>query len=404
MDLSKKKRIDGLSQEKIEELSLKLTQAEIEVREAYQAMGDAVAFTQLTRLIQEIYQLGHVQGIYEVFGGYVNRSFGAIVEKDGRTHDYFIRKYKMGITDEDIRVEHALIRYAEDHGMKEIAKVYTAPDGNTFFRMDEVMDGKKVSRAFAVYEFLQGEDRYDWINTKMLPEEDESFGELMASFHSCTAGFNPGEKEEAPIIQLLPQLRAKFTHCCNSIPSGNRYRQLWEKEKSFILSCCDEAYDYLSRPEIAEELPECPCHCDFHPGNTKWTGSKCSGLFDLDWSKLDKRLFDVCYASVYIAASWESDDNGRMDLQRILNMVRGYQRRMQQQRSNFISICGAEKKAFPMMMLAGVLYLVNWCTCYAEDMNNLNEFEYQFYLAHTLNALHDVYNRRQELAELLTGI
>ena len=50
-------------------------------------------------------------------GGYVNRSFGVeVTAPDGKPVDYFIRRYRLTTADEDIKVEHALVTYAIEHG------------------------------------------------------------------------------------------------------------------------------------------------------------------------------------------------------------------------------------------------------------------------------------------------
>lgn len=400
MDLGKKKKLGFLDQKTIEALVLQLSQVESGLLQTREALTDAVDNMQITQLAENVYQLGHVLGIYEMFGGYVNRSFGIIVEKDGRQQDYFVRKYKMGITDGDIQVEHSLICYAAEHGMQTIARVYKTPDGKTFWRMNEIYNGQWVSRAFAIYEFLEGEDRYTWINTKLTPDEDRSFGRLLAQFHASTAGFDPGEKEELPIIPLLKKLAGKFPHCCDVLPEENRFRLLWEKELDHIMAACKKAYAYLSDPVNEKSLPIANCHCDFHPGNVKWTDNKCSGVFDFDWAKLDKRLFDVVYALIYTVTSWDSEDNGEIDLDRILYTVHGYEDELARHPGTMPPLTKAEWAALPYMFLGGIMYLLNWCISYCGDPENLNEFEYYFYLSHVTNALGSVERHWDTLANM----
>ena len=398
MDLTNKKRISMLDQKAVERIVMRLSQAETDIRLSAGELTDTIVYTQITHIVENVYRLGRVQGIYEVFGGYVNRSFGIIVENNGQTHDYFVRKYKPGISDSDIRVEHGLILYAAAHGMQSIADVYVTPEGKTFFRMDEIREGKRESRAFAIYKFLDGEDRYNWINTKMTPEEDRSFGELLAEFHACTAGFDPGAKAELPIIPLVSSLTTQFPHRCDVLSPANRFRLLWEKELDHVLQACSRSWEYLSRHE--KELPVANCHCDFHPGNVKWKGSKCCGLFDLDWAKLDKRLFDVVYALIYIVFSWDSENNGDIDMDRVVYMLRGYEQELRRRDSDMPPLTEAEWRALPYMFLAGIIYLLNWCMTYCDDNENLNEYEYYFYLSHTLNALSSIERRWGELEQM----
>ena len=60
----------------------------------------------------------------------------------------------------------------------------------------------------------------------------------------------------------------------------------------------------------------------------------------------------------------------------------------------------AEKEAFPYMFLAACLYLVNWCTCYYDDFEGYNEYEYFYYLAHTVKLIHYVDDHCEELRKL----
>ena len=143
--------------------------------------------------------------------------------------------------------------------------------------------------------------------------------ELLAEFHACTAGFDPGAKAELPIVPLVSNLSTQFPHRCDVLPPANRFRLLWEKELGHVLRACDKAWEYLSQHE--KELPAANCHCDFHPGNVKWKGSRCCVLFDLDWAKLDKRLFDVVYALIYIVFSWDSENNGDIDMEELYQLI-----------------------------------------------------------------------------------
>ena len=238
------------------------------VDELYATSEMAMSRSQLNHLFGEYYDVGTIVDAYEIFGGYVNRSFGAIVEKDGVRKDYFIRKYKRDATDADIKVEHNLIEYAIAHGMKDAAGVIRTKDGESFVKMVEEKEGQKVVRTFAVYEYLDGEDTYDWINTNMTPEEDAEFARILAKFHNFTNGFDPGEKEEARILDLVKMFKKKFPLMGNGmeIPAYNRFYRLWKEATPFFVEMCDKVTDGLTK-DLTDGMPECPCHCDIHPGN-----------------------------------------------------------------------------------------------------------------------------------------
>ncbi len=168
--------------------------------------------TQLQSLLEQHYDLGSLVEAYEIFGGYVNRSFGIVVEKDGVQKDYFVRKYKKGITDQDILLEHKLVTFAKENGMESAAGVIPAKDGSTFIRIEEEKEGQLTSRAFAIYDYLEGEDKYTWIETDLLPEEDASFARLHAEFHNAARDFDPGDlvKLEPKIMDFLNIFPIKF--------------------------------------------------------------------------------------------------------------------------------------------------------------------------------------------------
>lgn len=391
MNIEGKQRLLPLAATDMEQLSQRLAWAEDSVQRAFHALADAVACEQVRYLLEDKYRLGRLEAVYEIFGGYVNRSFGAVVTQDGARREYFVRKYKKDATDEDIRVEHALIAYAVSHGMDALSGVISAPGGETFVRLTDFVTGKAESRAFAVYDFLPGEDRHDWINNDLTPAEDASMGALLAKFHDCTAGFDPGQKAEPPIVQFLPVFAARFPHVCDALPAHNRFRALWEQHLPQMLSVCRESEAFLTREDINPGMTLCPCHCDFHPGNVKWSGAGCTAVFDLDWAKLDMRLFDVAYAALYTCASWDSASNGRVSMRRVGIFLRGYDDYLRLRGSGRLPrFTQAEKEAFPHMMRAGLMYLFNWCSSYCTDANGLNEFEYFYYLSHCVNALRDL--------------
>src|SRR5665647_814814 len=70
----------------------------------------------VVEVVENEYDFGKVVEVLEIFGGYVNRSFGIRVEKDGEIQEYFVRKYKTGIQAKEIEFEHLLITFAKEHG------------------------------------------------------------------------------------------------------------------------------------------------------------------------------------------------------------------------------------------------------------------------------------------------
>ena len=67
---------------------------------------------QISKIIDEFYDIGMVIGVCEIFGGFTNRGFGIRSCKDGDCRTYFVRKYRDGVTFQEIQLEHALINHA----------------------------------------------------------------------------------------------------------------------------------------------------------------------------------------------------------------------------------------------------------------------------------------------------
>lgn len=371
------------------------------IGEMYETSQMAMSRSQLNHLMAHYYHLGEIVDACEIFGGYTNRAFGVVVrDENGELHDYFVRKYKRDITAADIEVEHALVEYSAAHGMDEISTVIRTIDGKSFVQLEEEKEGQRIHRYFALYTYLPGNDDYDWINTKLSPEEDRDFARIVAKFHNSVNGFNPGEKAEAKIMDMMDQLPSYFVEC-NKLPGispTDRFDMLFRDIREDMIQYCLKVKEKIT-PQLLAEMPMCVCHCDAHPGNVKWDHGKCVGIFDFDWAKLDYRLFDVCYAIMYTCSSWEAHTDGTIWLDRAGFFLDGYTRFLKEE-GTMPSLTDAEKEAFPYMMLASCLYLVNWCTCYYADFENLNEFEYFYYLAHTVKMIRFVDTHSKQLRKL----
>ncbi|MGI5874784.1 MAG: phosphotransferase [Bacillota bacterium] len=362
----------------------------------------AMSRSQLNHLMDHYYHLGEIVDAYEIFGGYTNRAFGVIIrDKDGNLKDYFVRKYNKNTTAADIIVEHKLVDYSAAHGMgSAINNVIRTVDGQSFVQLEEEKEGKRIRRYFAVYTYLQGDDDYDWINTKLTPGEDRDFAKMLARFHNSINGFNPGEKAEPKIMDMMDQLPGYFVEC-NKLPGispTDRFDMLFNDIREDMIQYCEKVKRHITA-ELQVGMPQCVCHCDVHPGNVKWDHGKCIGMFDFDWAKLDYRLFDICYALMYTCASWDAQTDGTIWLDRCGYFLDGYTKFLNEE-GTLTTLTDSEKKAFPYMMLAACLYLVNWCTCYYDDFEGLNEFEYFYYLAHTVKMIHFVDDHLEDFAAL----
>ena len=278
---------------------------------------------QLAEVVATDYDLGEVDRVEQIFGGFENLSF-AVITRDGQgEHRYFVRKYKYGTVEREIRYEHALVRHIRDNGFTLPARVFLTKNGDTLVTREELLDGESVTRYFAVYEMLSGEDKYSWIKNRCTDAEFEDGGRVLARFHQAAHDFEPGDlfREQPPIMDFLATMPATFKGYAADV-KGTKYDKYFLAKLPEILESIDRGLALA--PEL-EELPRCPVFCDYHPGNLKWVDEKGVGLFDFDWTKLDYRLFDIAIGIVYFCTSWEDKDDGELRLDKAEIFLKAYQ-------------------------------------------------------------------------------
>ncbi|WP_089612349.1 phosphotransferase [Dehalobacterium formicoaceticum] len=354
----------------------------------------------------EFYDLGKVKDVYQIFGGYVNTSFGVFTEKDGKEYYYFVRKYKKGIQEKEMELEHSLIDFSIANGLDVAAGLIRSKDGKTFIKLPEEFKGKTEYRYFAVYDYLEGEDKYTWIDPYLTDEEFANFAGVLATFHNASRNYDPKGRERVEpkildFVKILPDTFKKFAQ------TG-----LNDKFHGFYLRNLDEILTVLERTRVPEEdvakMVFNPIHSDYHPGNVKFRDGQAVGIFDFDWAKIDLRLFDVCFSIVYSCCAWEDLPDGSTDgdlrLDKCKIYLQGYQNKLKEL-GGLEPFNETEKKYFPLMIEAANAYLINWClSSYYADQENLNEYEYLAYLTHQVKMLKWIEEHQTDLAEIASSI
>ena len=371
---------------------------------------------QLGDVVRRDYDLGEVVGVDQIFGGYVNLSFAVRTRTEQGEQRYFVRKYNRNTTEREVRFEHALVNHISGKGFHIAARVYPNKRGGTYVTREEILDGEQVTRLFAVYEMLEGEDKYTWVKNRCTDREYESGGRVLAQFHSAAHDFDPKGlgRQQPPIMQMLRDLRTAFAGYAEQARAGgsvvDEYYLEW-------LPAIDEALGKGAdqEPEL-QGMPYIPVHCDYHPGNLKWvgeevagfrpvetSGSSCCGLFDFDWSKLDYRIFDVAEGIVYFCSSWEGHDSGELWLDKAALFVRAYQ----DEAGRFDTpgpMSPAELAALPRMIANANLYVLNWdVSAYYEADEELNDDEYLMYLKHQVMLMEFIEAHLEELSHLASA-
>lgn len=402
MDTSRMEKIRNINSHKFLELLDRAKNLKRSFDYMYKTIDNQVLRNQVVDLVENHYDLGRVQDVYEVFGGYTNRSFGVICDRDGQKGEYFVRKYKAAALDEDVALEHQLINYAISQGFREAASIFVNKDGTTFVKIKEIIDGKYKSRIFAVYEYLGGEDKYTWIDNECTPLELRNLGALLARLHNSTRDFNPGPiaKAEPKIEILFPDMKRIFTELASQ-PLDTKFHDYFGMSLPRILDVID--HNLIPSADYAR-MPQTPIHGDYHAGNVKFEGEETVGLFDFDWSKTDVRLFDVCLGMVYCCSSWHVATDGQIRIDDCRCFLVGYNGALDG--SGLPKLNDSEKKYFTNMMTIAAVYLVYWCTelWYYLDPEGTNDYESIYYLIHFIRAMKWIEAHKKDLADLVARV
>jgi homoserine kinase type II len=324
------------------------------------------------------YHLGELVGFEQDRRGTVNTSFTIEMEQDGQRRKYFLRRYKRGIQEEEIQCEHSLISHLIEAQTLPIAHLHRTQDGRTYLYRLAGPDDQEGA-FYAIFDFLPGEDRYTWVDPACTPEELANSAITLAQFHQAVDGFQPlGKRLEAKILDLLPLINQYLEAC----PEKTKHTEfdvylmenleLFHREIRSTLAVLGEAQ--VSR------LPQLMVHCDYHPGNLKFSQSQVSGLFDFDWSKIDLRSFDLGLAVWYFCASWKNPTNGELRLEDLATFLGAYQGYLSGQPGTRL-LSPLEGHYLPYLINAGNLYVLNWTILdfYSKDVDPR---EYLIYLRH----------------------
>lgn len=400
MDTSKMRHLKELNSEKTFALFTQSEKLRNIAANFFKTMETLLIRNQILEAVSD-YDLGTVTDVYEIFGGYVNRSFGIFTEKDGEKHEYFLRKYKYGITEKEILFEHSLIEFSIKNGLNIAANLVRSKDGQTFVKRSEGINGNRQDIYFAVYQYLAGEDKYTWDNPTLNDMEYASAAEILATFHNASRNFDPKglERIEPKIMEFLPTLP--------DIYKGFAQREMNTKFHQYYLSNVDEILEAIEKSQIPEEMvakmPYSPCHNDFHPGNLKYINNTVVGIFDFDWSKIDLRLFDVCLAIAYCCSSWQDEKDGTLLIDKCAIFLKAYQKKLSML-GGLEPLNEVEINYLPTMVAAANIYLINWDVTAYYTGTNLNDYEYLAYLQHNVRLMKWIENHKNEILAMSKSI
>ena len=353
---------------------------------------------QITEVIDEDYDLGRVTRVEQILGGFVNLSFAVWTEDAAGAHRFFVRKYNQAIREHEVRFEHALVNHVVERGLHIAAKVHAGRAGVTLAAREETAHGERVKRFFAVYDCLEGEDRYSWVNNRLTDKEYAGAARVLAQFHHCGSDFDPGNlrREQPPIMELLPTLAPAFEAFARQA-AGTAFDE-------YFLAKLPQIREVIARGgAIAAELaglPFIPVHCDYHAGNLKYAGeADIVGLFDFDWSKLDYRVFDLGLALSYFCDSWEGADAGELRLGKVELFLAAYQEESARW-GDPGPLAARELALLPRMIANGNLFVLNWDLADYYGDREPNVEEYLVYLKHNAMVLEFIEGHFDQLTTL----
>ena len=352
--------------------------------------------SQLAEVVAADYDLGEVVGVEQIFGGYVNLSFAVRTRDADGEHRYFVRKYNRAITEREIRFEHALVNHINAQGLPPRRAGLSRPSAaRRSSRATRRRTASALTRFFAVYEMLEGEDKYTWVKNRCTDREFESGGRVLAQFHYLAHDFDPGGlgREQPPIMQFLRDLRPAFAGYAEQARAGGSvvdeyYLRMAARHRR------GPAQGRRQEPEL-QGMPYIPVHCDYHPGNLKWVGRRAAAFRPVETSgsscsgcSTSTGPSSTTASSTWPRASSTSAARGRAATAASCGSTRPPSscaptrtRRRSFARPGAMS--AAELAALPRMIANANLYVLNWdVSAYYEADEALNDDEYLMYLKH----------------------
>ncbi len=335
-------------------------------------------------IVDRYYEIGDLVDVRKLDRGYINVSYEIDTEEGGRKQRYFLRRYKRGIREEEIRFEHSIVKHLMKREFPLSAGLIFRRDGGTYVKEVEERNGETEEVYYAIFEFLKGEDKYTWDNPACSRKELANAARVLARYHDAVSGLRfEGRRYEAKIIDLLPTIGGNLMKYAKR--TGNtKFDAYFLKHLDFTLNVIDETLKQINRDEY-NELPQIAIHSDYHPGNLKFRKGSVVGLFDFDWSKIDIRCFDVALAMTYACTTWEGKDDGDLLLDRMILFLEAYQDEASSTKG-IGPLRGKEIDYLPRMVKASNLYVLNW------DIDDYyikkpNPYEYLIYLQHNVRTM-----------------
>ncbi|MCP4106303.1 MAG: phosphotransferase [Desulfobacteraceae bacterium] len=348
-------------------------------------------------ILSEHYEIGELTQLEQNMRGYVNLNYGIEAFQNSGTSRYWLRCYRRGTVKQKIRVEHALINELVRKDFKFCPGLIPAKDGRTFVEIGYPVDDKLWQYCYiAVFDYLNGEDKYTWNKCLCSDRELANAAKMLALFHSNIYGWQgPGNWRGPTVIEKVSRIPAKWQKYAQK--AGNTSFDLFFSKHFDYLVCMLKQMSEPHMKNMYDVMRQVFIHGDYHPGNLKFKGEDVIGMFDFDWSNTDARCFDVGLAIKYFCTSWEEGSDGKLVLDKAEHFIKSYQETAYNE-DQIGPLNRLELEFLPAMIALGNLYVINW---------TVNDFytvcpdpdEYLAYLRHGVNLAEWLEQNRDLLAD-----
>ncbi len=355
----------------------------------------------LRKIMASHYDIGGLSDIKKLDRGYINVSYEIETIKDDKRQKYFLRRYKRGIREEEVRFEHSIVKHLMKKQFFLSAGLIFKKDGTTYVKEIEERGDQKSEVYYAIFKFLKGEDKYTWDDPGCTDKELENAAQVLSQYHSAVYDLqHEGKRYEAKIIDLLPTIAGNLMKYAKRTGT-TKFDNYFLKNLDHILNVIDSMVRNIKRNDY-NRMPQLAIHADFHPGNLKFRRGCIVGLFDFDWSKIDIRCFDVALAIIYACTTWEGKEDGDLLLDRMALFLKAYQEEAEKL-EGLGPLNRLEVQYLPLMVKASNIYVLNWDV---DDyyIKKLNPYEYLIYLQHNVRTMRWIENNWKNLVNTISRV
>ena len=337
-------------------------------------------FFELQEIVSKYYQIGELVGYEKDAVGIYNTNYTIDTIINGRKSRYFLRKYRKGRREAEVRFEHSVVNHLVAEDFELVAPIISTRDGKTYVKQfKEGGNGDSgVGVFYTVSEFIEGDVTHIYVNPDCSDKVLRSVATVLARFHEAVASLNPaGRRYEPGIIELLPKIARTAENCANE-PERTELNDYLLENRSLVHRTIGRTIQAIDSREY-EAMPQLVIHGDYHPGNLKFKNDTIVGLFDFDWSKLEARCYDVALALILFCTTWEGEGDGDLQLGKAITFLNAYQDTLS--RSQEIGpLSDVELRYLPRMISASNIYLLDWQI----GDYSIDPEEYLRYLKHTV--------------------